>query len=722
MRASFVAVLAVVALVVGCGDYNTTTYQPPDLSSDTSGLIIDDDPLNDGDSEDGNFPSDDRFLGYVFRAEPGEVFDIVLERTAGNDVPALALYQFRQDGWSETLAWATADAREIGIRGWQAPIEGTYLVLVDLVAGPGTGTFKLTLSCTEGCGDPRQCSSDADCAAGEVCWNGLCFEDEIECRSDSDCAPHEMCENGFCVLVCNPSPEVCDGLDNDCDGIVDEDCNQRPCTNDAECAPDEMCMNGVCVAFCGCHTDADCPMGFLCIDCQCVADDCPDDDGDGFNTCRGDCDDANPTVFPGAQEACDQIDNDCDGVVDEGCGGLPCTSDADCPAGNDECAPDEMCVNGICQAICVPAVEVCDGVDNDCDGLVDEGCGCANGADCAAGEACCANVCVDVLFDDNNCGACGQACAQGESCERGVCVPDTNPCSTNSDCDDGDPNTYDYCYNGVCHHEWFCQTDADCPAGQMCIDGMCMYDPCPDDDGDGYTTCDGDCVDYDARIHPGAAEDCDGLDNDCDGQVDEGCSNPCSADSQCAAGQMCCAGVCIDPLFDDNNCGGCGQVCAAGESCERGACVPACDCASDADCPQGYICLECQCVYDGCTDADGDGFCQDSDCDDNNASVHPGAPEICGDSLDNDCDGQIDEGCGGCQSNADCSIGLICCANECVNIANDVGNCGACGMACAAGEACYDGVCIIACTTDADCDDGNPNTSDYCVNGVCVHR
>ncbi len=57
-----------------------------------------------------------------------------------------------------------------------------------------------------------------------------------------------------------------------------------------------------------------------------------------------------------------------------------------------------------------------------------------------------------------------------------------------------------------------------------------------------------------------------------------------------------------------------------------------------------------------------------------------------------------------------------------MNIANDVGNCGACGMACAAGEACYDGVCILACTTDADCDDGNPNTSDYCVNGVCVHR
>jgi Cys-rich repeat protein len=586
MRASMVAVLAFWALVIGCGDYDTATYQPPDLSKNHSGLIIGDDPLNDGDSASGNFPSDDRFLGYVFRAVPGEVFDITLERTSGSDVPALALYQFMQNGWSETLAWATADAREIGIRGWEAPVEGTYLILVDLVAGPGTGTFMLTLRCTDGCGDPRQCTSDADCAAGEVCWNGLCFEDQIECRSDADCTPHEMCENGFCVLVCNPSPEVCDGIDNDCDGQVDEGCNQRPCASDADCERDEVCMNGVCVAFCGCATDADCPMGFLCIDCQCVADSCPDADGDGFNTCRGDCDDANPAVFPGAQEVCDRIDNDCDGVVDEGCGGPPCASDADCAAGelcwdgvcvlpcrsNAECAQGQVCVNGICQAVCVPSAEVCDGVDNDCDGLVDEGCGgCNGGNDCAAGQACCAGVCVDVLFDENNCGACGQACAQGESCERGVCVPRT------------------------------CSTDADCPAGQMCIDGMCMGDPCPDQDGDGYTTCDDDCDDYDANVHPGAAEACDGLDNDCDGQVDEGCS-------------------------------------------------------------------------------------------------------------------------GQCQSNADCSVGLICCGGLCVNVAADPDNCGACGLACAAGEACYDGVCIAACSTDADCDDGNPNTEDYCVNGVCVHR
>jgi hypothetical protein len=573
------AVLATLVLVIGCGDNDTVTYQPPDLSSDTSALIIGDDPLNDGDSMNGNFPSDDRFLGYVFRAEPDEVFDIVLERTEGTDVPALALYQFMQDDWSEALAWATADAREIGIRGWKAPVESTYLILVDLVTGPGTGTFVLNLSCTEGCGDPRRCESNADCAAGEVCWNGLCFEEQIECRADSDCAPHEMCENGFCVLVCNPSPEICDGIDNDCDGQTDEGCNQQSCNANADCEPDEVCTNGVCMPFCGCQTDADCPMGFLCIDCQCVADNCPDADNDDFSTCRGDCDDANPTVFPGAQEVCDRIDNDCDGVIDEGCGELTCASDADCAAGelcwegncvlpcgsNAACAEGEMCINGICQAACQPSSEICDSVDNDCDGLVDEG--------------------FDLENDPDNCGACGQACAQGESCERGVCV--SGGCTTDADCDDGDPNTSDYCNNGTCYHEWHCQADADC-------------------------------------------------DN----------------------GQACCSGACVDILFDENNCGGCGMVCAQGESCEQGVCVSG-GCTNDADCDNGQACCA--------------GTCADIASDPSN--------------------------CGGC--------GTVCDDGD-PNTTDYCDN-----------GTCYH---ERYCRTDADCDDGNQATDDSCVNGVCVHR
>ncbi len=95
-----------------------------------------------------------------------------------------------------------------------------------------------------------------------------------------------------------------------------------------------------------------------------------------------------------------------------------------------------------------------------------------------------------------------------------------------------------------------------------------------DRDGDGYTS-DVDCNDYNSTIHPGADELCDGLDNDCDGFVDERCI---------------------------------------------------------VDLPSAI-------------DNDGDGYDQEHDCNDFNAAIHPGAAEICGDKLDNDCDGLIDEGC-----------------------------------------------------------------------------
>jgi len=98
-------------------------------------------------------------------------------------------------------------------------------------------------------------------------------------------------------------------------------------------------------------------------------------------------------------------------------------------------------------------------------------------------------------------------------------------CTNNAECDDGDKCTKDTCVNGKCVYEplvgcGWCETDAD---------------------GDGYYSfCNpGDCDDSNAAIFPGAQEVCDDLDNDCDGQVDEGCpdSNKCKKTG--CSGQIC---------------------------------------------------------------------------------------------------------------------------------------------------------------------------------------
>ncbi len=101
-----------------------------------------------------------------------------------------------------------------------------------------------------------------------------------------------------------------------------------------------------------------------------------DADGDGVTECDDDCDDANPDRYPGAEEACDGIDADCDGLVsdesdDDGDGFLACE---ECDDASTAARPD--------------GVELCDGVDNNCDGDVDEGDVCASTGTFHGGGGC----------------------------------------------------------------------------------------------------------------------------------------------------------------------------------------------------------------------------------------------------------------------------------------------------------------------------------------------
>ncbi len=408
--------------------------------------------------------------------------------------------------------------------------------------------------------------------------------------------------------------EVCNGVDNDCDGTVDD----------------------------GLSTDADADGHYTLTSCF---------------TPNDDCNDADPANFPGNAEICDAQDNNCDGTVDEG---LSTDGDGDGHYATGSCASPADDCDDHDSATYPGNIEICDSQDNDCGGDVDEGLSTDGDGDghytsgsCAIPNDDCddadgANFPGNTEVCDSQDNDCDVTIDEGLSTDGdgdGVYAPGS--CfSPNDDCDDADsinfPGNLEVCDG----------QDNDC--GGDTDEGLST-----DGDGDGVyapgscLTPNDDCDDNDGANYPGNTEPCDGQDNDCDGLVDDDDPDVSTQASwypdsdgdqhgeEGATEELACTQPANKVLSDDD--------CDDGRSFIHPGHAEECD-GWDNDCDGALSSLEdeddtdgdqrvaCTLIDRGALNADLEPLLAGVDCDDTHDFIHPAHAEEC-DGWDNDCDG-----------------------------------------------------------------------------------
>ncbi|MAA79685.1 MAG: hypothetical protein CL916_10535, partial [Deltaproteobacteria bacterium] len=283
-----------------------------------------------------------------------------------------------------------------------------------------------------------------------------CFDENlVQAQGDCDDQNEEIHPNAI---------EICDGIDNNCDGDIDEYLIETWFSdNDGDGFGDSQ------MSYFGCQP----PSGYV-LDNQ-------------------DCDDLDSMIYPGAVEICDYLDNNCDGIIDEGGGLLYLDYDGDGfgdPSSSvSSCMPvsgyvsDNTDCDDIQSSVHPGADEYCNSIDDDCDGSIDE------------------QGVVDGLWfypDDDGDGF-------GNSNGVTACSQPIGYVQNPDDCDDQN----DYTYPG---------------AAELDSLTLCMCDE--DEDGYGTTSPTGivdsgsDCDDGLALVYVGADEYCNGIDDNCDGITD----------------------------------------------------------------------------------------------------------------------------------------------------------------------------------------------------------
>jgi len=583
-----------------------------------------------------------------------------------------------------------------------APDEGgepDLVIPVDLMAETAEDTTGPACEPGEGCFlDP--CEENGDCASG---WCvGHMGEDVCTLQCETECPPGWSCQQ-----VPGTAPDVIwlcvSAHANLC----------LPCGDAADCkgaaGADDACLDyGDEGSFCGggCDADDDCPWGFSCADAVTV-------DGAALKQCVADagvCPCTKKSVALGLATPC-QLGNDvgvCDGL-------RMCTEEGltDCDAA-------------------VPVAELCNGLDDDCDGEIDEPhlvdgeyvVICDDGNDCTDDACDGADGCTHVALSEGEC-VDGDVCTVGDHCEAGTCVgspvacDDGNPCTDDvcdglggcefapnlADCDDGDPCTVaDQCEDTLCQGvavSCDCQSDGDCAAlddGDLCngtlvcdtagLPYQCVVDP------ETVITC----------APPAAGPNqvclaafCDPETGSCD-VVAANDGGPCNDDDICTYDDACAAGVCL---------GGESLPCDDGNPCTGDWCDPSTGCEHDAldiPCDDGNACTT--------TDVCAGGLCQGSgapDCEDDNVCTTDACDPVLG------CVHSLNEG--------PCSDGDLCTTGDHCHL----GACIASGaLPCDDGNLCTDDACeaLTGCTftpNEAPCSDGNACTlDDQCSGGWCV--